>query len=117
MQVAKTSGQKCWKLFAIDVDFIASATFTVLDEIREEWADLEPSAPLDQLKAAMPEWAEMQFALEDIPDAYNGVPVLPSHSRANISMLWSPSDSKWVCTSKRLQEVGVSGPALRDFLI
>ena len=44
----------------------------------------------------LPEWSEVRVALDDILDAYNGVPVKPSQCRANIIALWCLSKQQRV---------------------
>jgi hypothetical protein len=78
----RAGGQNHWSemletIFAISVDFLAVAAFTILDQVRELWTGLDAEAALADLAAAMPAWAELSVSLDDIPDAYNGVPVWP----------------------------------------
>ena len=80
----------------ISVDVLAIAVHDIVDAIRVILTYLDQGAPLEALQAALPEWCELRFSLDDMPDAYNGVPVLPGHARGNIIGLWSPETEQWM---------------------
>ena len=110
---AKAGAQNAWSemletIFAISVDFIATAAYVLLDEIRAVWAEVTMDAVLADILAALPHWCSLRISLDDIPDAYNGVPVRPDQARANIIALWSPPDQCWVYVSQQGLGFGLS---------
>ncbi len=77
------------------MDFVAKAAHLLLYWILREWTNCTGQEPLHALLAALPQWANVELGLDDIPAACNSTPVVPEEAPANIAAVYDPQEAEW----------------------
>ena len=79
-------------IFTLNVDFIT----VILAAILTEFLGISASLAVAEILPLLPEWAALEMGLDDIPDAYNGTPVVREQAAANIAAVYCPETSEWL---------------------
>ena len=98
---AKRGGQHSatWEdetIFAESHDWLGEAIHALFAAIVWQWAAVRPDAPVHEVLAALPDWAQAVLGLDDLKDAFNQMPRSRKHARYNNVAIWSPERRCWL---------------------
>ena len=116
---ARRGGQNAQARFAetiytTNVDFLGEVLGTWVREIAWEYSGLGPDAPLNTVLSSIPAWFLPVIGIDDLPDAYKGIPLSEADSRAAVVAVYDPTNSEWKFAVSRSMLFGLS-PAVIHF--
>ena len=77
-----------------------------IPEIAAAHSGVSPRADKDTVVAGLPNWFAPVIAVDDLPDAYRGVPLRQDDSRAAIVAVWDPKMHVWLFAESRAMLFG-----------
>ena len=88
--------------------FLGEVLSQFIPEIAAEHSGVSRRADKDTIVAGLPSWFVPVIAVDDLPDAYRGVPLRQDDSRAAIVAVWDPSMHAWMFAESRAMLFGSS---------
>ena len=79
-------------IFTASVDFFGEVLAAWIAEVAWELEGVSSKEEIQKILDALPEWFRPIFGLDDMPDAYKGVPLHPDDSNVAVVAVWDNTD-------------------------
>ena len=100
-------------IYTANIDFFGEVLRVWTDELARE-AAVDPQSDAATVLQALPEWFDPVFGLDDLPDAYRGVPIHEEDGNVAIVAVWDPRFNTWRFAIARAMFFGFSA-AVNNF--
>ena len=99
-------------IYTASVDFFGEVLAEWIAQIIWELAGLKKSAEREVVLKALPSWFRPVFGLDDLPDAYRGVPLHCDDSNVTIVAVWNAATRAWIFAQSFSMLFGLSAAVL-----
>ena len=99
-------------IFTASVDFFGEVLAAWIAEVAWELQGVSSKEEAQKVLDALPEWFRPIFGLDDMPDAYRGVPLHPDDSNVAIVAVWDEAIKAWKFAISRSMLFGLSAAVL-----
>ena len=114
---AKRGGQNARAIFketiyTASVDFVGEVLAAFAAELAWSHGGLRANASSQEVLGILPQWFEPAMGVEDLPDAYRGVPLHPEDAKIAVVAFWSAKLSSWTFAVSRAMLFGLSAAVI-----
>ena len=99
-------------IFTANIDFVGEVLSAFIAELAWSLCGLRTNASTEEVLKALPSWFEPAMGIEDLPDAYRGVPLHPADARMAIVAFWSTEAGGWRFAISRAMLFGLSAAVI-----